>query len=87
MFDVLSPALILIISAALTGVLRGNFRTLLILVAPLATLWAVWQVPDGVSGTVTFLDYQIEPVEGSPLRRLFAHCVCHYGFCWWLIRV
>ena len=72
MFDVLSPALILIISAALTGVLRGNFRTLLILVAPLATLWAVWQVPDGVSGTVTFLDYQIEPVEGSPLRRLFA---------------
>ncbi len=72
MSDLLSPALILVISALLTGILRGHWRTALILLAPIATLWAVWQVPDGVMSTVTFLGYQIEPVEGSALRRLFA---------------
>jgi multicomponent Na+:H+ antiporter subunit D len=30
-------------------------------------------VPDGVGATITFLDYyELQPVEGSPLRRLFA---------------
>jgi multicomponent Na+:H+ antiporter subunit D len=72
MSDLFSPALILVISALLTGILRGHWRTALILLAPVATLWAVWQVPDGVISTVTFLGYQIEPVEGSALRRLFA---------------
>jgi multicomponent Na+:H+ antiporter subunit D len=72
MSDLFSPALILVISALLTGILRGHWRTALILLAPVATLWAVWQVPDGVMSTVTFLGYQIEPVEGSALRRLFA---------------
>lgn len=72
MSDLLSPALILVISALLTGILRGHWRTALILLAPVATLWAIWQVPDGVMSTVTFLGYQIEPVEGSALRRLFA---------------
>ena len=43
-----------------------------LLLAPLATLWAVWQIPDGVATTASFLGYTIEPVEGSPLRRLFA---------------
>jgi multicomponent Na+:H+ antiporter subunit D len=72
MSDVLSPALILVASALLTGLLRGHWRTAIILLAPIATLWAVWQVPDGVMATVSFLGYQIEPVEGSALRRLFA---------------
>ena len=44
----------------------------MVLFAPLLTLWAVWQVPDGVVMTLPFLEYQIEPIEGSPLRRLFA---------------
>ena len=71
-FDVLSPALILLVAAALIGLFKGHARTAVILVAPLLTLWAVWQIPDGVQGTVKFLSYNIEPVEGSPLRRLFA---------------
>ena len=71
-FELLSPALILLLAAVLIGVLRGPARTAVILLAPLATLWAIWQVPDGVQGTVKFLSYFIEPVEGSPLRRLFA---------------
>ena len=72
MTELLSPALILVTSALLTTLLRGHWRTAVILVAPLATLWAIWQVPDGVGATIPFLDYRLEPVEGSPLRRLFA---------------
>lgn len=72
MTELLSPALILVASALLTTLLRGHWRTAVILVAPLATLWAIWQVPDGVGATIPFLDYRLEPVEGSPLRRLFA---------------
>jgi len=72
MFDVLPPALIMVVGAMLIGVARGHWRSLLVLSTPLVALWAVWQVPDGVAATLTFLDYPIEPIEGSPLRRLFA---------------
>ncbi len=72
MTEFLPPALILLAAAVLIGPLRGHWRSALVLAAPLATLWAVWQVPDGVVATVGFLDYQIEPIEGSALRRLFA---------------
>jgi multicomponent Na+:H+ antiporter subunit D len=69
---VLPPALFLLVGAALIGLTRGNLRTGTLLLTPLAALWAVWQVPDGVVVTASFLGYDIEPVEGSPLRRLFA---------------
>ncbi len=72
MSDMLSPALIMIAAAIAIPILRGHLRTAVVLIAPLLTLAAIWQVADGVAGTVRFLDYMIEPVEGSPLRRLFA---------------
>jgi len=72
MTELLSPALYLVAGALLTAVTRGHLRSAVVLLAPLATLWAIWQVPDGVAGTIPFLDYALEPVEGSPLRRLFA---------------
>ena len=73
MTELLSPALILVAGAVLTALLRGNLRNAVIFAAPLATLWAIWQVPDGVGATITFLEYyELQPVEGSPLRRLFA---------------
>ncbi len=72
MFDVLPPALVMLAGAILIGLARGHWRALLVLGTPLVALWAVWQIPDGVVATVTFLDYPIEPIEGSPLRRLFA---------------
>ena len=62
----------MVAGAMLIGVSRGHLRTLFVLGTPLLTLWAIWQVPDGVVATVGFLDYTIEPVEGSPVRRLFA---------------
>ena len=71
MISNLPPALILIAAALLIGLLRGHWRSAVVLIAPVLTLIAVWQVPDGVSLTVPFLGYPIEPVEGSALRRLF----------------
>jgi multicomponent Na+:H+ antiporter subunit D len=71
-FELFSPAFILLIAAVLICLVKGHARTAVILLAPLITLWAIWQVPDGVQGTIKFLSYNIEPVEGSPLRRLFA---------------
>ncbi len=72
MTEFLPPALILIVAAFLIGPTRGVLRHAVILGAPLLTLWAIWQVPNGVVTTVQFLDYVIEPVEGSELRRWFA---------------
>ena len=72
MFEVLPPALVMVAGAILIGLARGHWRALLVLGTPLLALWAIWQIPDGVVATVTFLDYPIEPIEGSPLRRLFA---------------
>jgi multicomponent Na+:H+ antiporter subunit D len=72
MFELIPPAVFMIVAALLIGPARGHLRTAIVLAAPLATLWFVWQVPDGVAYTVPFLDYQIQPLEGSALRRLFA---------------
>ncbi|MEM9336066.1 MAG: Na(+)/H(+) antiporter subunit D [Pseudomonadota bacterium] len=71
MLEMLPPALVLVFAAALIGIVRGHLRTAVVLLAPLLTLWLVWQVDDGVAYTVPFLDYQIEPLEGSAVRRLF----------------
>jgi multicomponent Na+:H+ antiporter subunit D len=71
-FELFSPAFILLIASVLICLVKGHARTAVILVAPVITLWAIWQIPDGVQGTIKFLSYNIEPVEGSPIRRLFA---------------
>ncbi len=72
MTEFLPPALVMLFGALLIGPARGAWRTAVILAAPLLTLAAVWQVPDGVVMTLDFLQYSIEPIEGSPVRRLFA---------------
>jgi multicomponent Na+:H+ antiporter subunit D len=72
MTEFLPPALILLLGALLIGPTRGALRTAVVLITPLLTLAAVWQVPDGVVLSLDFLQYPIEPIEGSPVRRLFA---------------
>jgi len=69
---VVHPAFILLAGAALVGLTRGHLRSAVLFAAPLATLWALWQIPDGVVATAQFLGYEIQPIEGSPVRRLFA---------------
>ena len=72
MIDFLPPALIMLLGAVLIGPARGAWRTAIVLLTPLLTLVVIWQVPDGVVTTAYFLERTIEPVEGSPVRRLFA---------------
>lgn len=69
---VLSPAIVLMCGALLIALTRGHLRSAVILISPLIALWAVWQIPDGVVATASFLGYEIQPIEGSPVRRLFA---------------
>ena len=72
MTEMLSPALWMILAAVLIPLTCGHLRSAVILGMPLLTLWSIWQIADGVAGTINFLEYPVEPVEGSPVRRLFA---------------
>ena len=72
MIDWLPPGLILLSGALLVALTRGWLRHVFLFGAPLLTLWVVWQLPDGVSLTAPFLKYEIELIETSPVRRLFA---------------
>jgi multicomponent Na+:H+ antiporter subunit D len=72
MTELLSPALWMVLGAVLIPLTKSHLRTAVIFSMPLLTLWSIWQIADGVAGTVNFLEYPIEPVEGSPVRRLFA---------------
>jgi len=72
MFELLPPGLILIVTAALIAAVRGPLRLGLIFGAPLLVLLFVWNIPDGVVMSMDFLGYPIQPIEGSPVRRLFA---------------
>jgi multicomponent Na+:H+ antiporter subunit D len=71
-FEFFPPALILLTAAFLAVISRPNARTIILLAAPLITLWAIWSLPDGVLLTTRFLGYPIEPLEVSPIRRMFA---------------
>lgn len=73
MFElIIPPVFIMILGALLVALARPAARPFLALAAPLATLYAVWQVPDGIQMTATFLGYELQLVEGGALRRLFA---------------
>lgn len=73
MFEITAPpALIMILGAILIGVSRPSLRPAIALFTPLLTLYAIWQVPDGIQLSAQFLGYEVQVVEGSPVRRLFA---------------
>ncbi len=78
--EFLPPGLILLAGAVLIAVTRGGLRNAVVLGIPLLTLWVTWLVPDGVVATATYLDYQVQLVEGSPVRRLFATIFCIMAF-------
>lgn len=82
MFDlILPPALVMIAGGLLVALVRhSTLRALIALATPLITLWAIWQVGDGVQLTTTFLGYEAQLVEGSKLRRLFATVFAIMGF-------
>ncbi|RMF03382.1 MAG: Na(+)/H(+) antiporter subunit D [Alphaproteobacteria bacterium] len=66
------PGLLLIAAGILIGIVRGRARDIVLLAAPLLTLYSIWQIPDGVVLSGSFLGYEVVPVEGDALSRLFA---------------
>ncbi|MGI9331053.1 MAG: Na(+)/H(+) antiporter subunit D [Gammaproteobacteria bacterium] len=72
MIDWVPPGLIMLAGALLVALTRGHWRSLVLLATPLLTLWVIWQLPEGISLTAPFLKYNIELIEVSPVRRLFA---------------
>jgi len=68
---VIPPALVLIAAAALLPLLPRSLRSVVIIAAPLLALAAVWLVPDGPAMTMGLLYYDMVPVEGTKLGRLF----------------
>lgn len=66
------PAFIMIIGAMLVPVVRESFRPVLLILVPLMTLLMIWNLDDGVLLTARFLGYEVELVEASNVRRLFA---------------
>ncbi len=72
MIAVVPPILPLLLGAVLIAMTSGKVRAAIALLAPLVSLWAIWQMPDGVVWSATFMGLHIEPLEGSAVRRLFA---------------
>jgi len=66
------PGLLLVLGALLLPLSGSRVRTVLVLGLPLLTLALIWQVPDGVTLRVPFLAYELAPVSGDRLSRLFA---------------
>ena len=65
------PGLPLILGALLLPALGPRLRPLLVLGLPLLTLFLAMQVPDGAALRLQFLQYELTPVSGDRLSRLF----------------
>ena len=65
------PGLPLVLGALLLPLFGLKIRAALVLVLPMLTLALIWQVPDGVSLRIPFLEYELVPVSGDRLSRLF----------------
>ena len=69
--SVVPPGLLLILGALLLPVAGVRLRGLLVLGLPLLVLALVWQVPDGSSLQLRFIGYELSPISGDRLSRLF----------------
>jgi multicomponent Na+:H+ antiporter subunit D len=68
----LHPGVVLIIGGMLMALCAPKLRTWLQLGLPLAALYLVWQIPDGVAHQLSFLDQSLTPIRSDALSRLFA---------------
>jgi multicomponent Na+:H+ antiporter subunit D len=66
------PGLVLVLGALLLPFVKGWARSGLLLGLPLLTLWLVTQVPDGEVLKISFLGFELVPLRGDKLSRLFA---------------
>lgn len=66
------PAFIMILGALLVPMVRASMRPIVLVAIPALTLLMIWNLDDGVLLTARFLNYEVELVEASNVRRLFA---------------
>jgi multicomponent Na+:H+ antiporter subunit D len=66
------PGLVLIFGALLLPFVKGRLRSGVLLVLPLLTMWLVAEVPDGEILRLSFLGFELVPLRGDKLSRLFA---------------
>jgi len=66
------PGLVLLLGAFVLPFLTGHIRNVVALALPLVALFLVWGVPDGPALTVGWFGYELVPVQGDALSRLFA---------------
>jgi multicomponent Na+:H+ antiporter subunit D len=66
------PALLMLIGALWLPFTKGRLRSAVVLGLPILVLALIWRIPDGTLFTLHFLDYQLEPVRGTVVGRLFA---------------
>ncbi len=72
MIDAIPPGLVLIAGGLVLPFASEMLRRVLLLGLPLIVLAMVWQVGDGAILKIAFLDYTLNPIEGTRLGRLFA---------------
>ena len=70
--SVIPPGLVIVAGGLILPLVAPGIRRLLLLGLPLVVLWMIWQVPDGVVLQASFLDYELTPLKGDALSRLFA---------------
>jgi multicomponent Na+:H+ antiporter subunit D len=68
----LPPPLIMALAAVAILATHGVSRGVVAVLAPVLTLSAIWQVPDGPAWSALFLGYDLTPVAGGALQRWFA---------------
>jgi len=66
------PSLVMIAGALLLPFVSTRIRNALVLGLPLFALLLVWRIPDGSAFSLHFLDYTLNPVNGTAAGRLFA---------------
>ena len=72
MIDAVPPGLVLIAGGLALPWVGEGWRRALLLGLPAVVLAMVWQLGDGAALELVFLGYELTPVEGSRLGRLFA---------------
>ncbi len=68
----LPPGLVLLLGALLIASSGGRMRQALVVVLPLACLAVIWLTPLGDNLSLSFLNYQLQPVAATTTGRVFA---------------
>lgn len=69
---ILHPAAVLVLGGLIYPLLPARIRQAALLILPLASLYLIWQTPNGASAPVNFLGYDLTLMKADALSRLFA---------------